>query len=88
METLSKKVLLVALKADLNAKKYVLIERMNKAESYEEYMEAFRDLNCIEHHLECNDFRNDYKDTNGEIKRSVKARVVIQNRVSFANKLA
>ena len=45
--------LTMAQKAHYNAKIYVLTEKLNNANTHQEFMETLRQLDCVEHHLEC-----------------------------------
>lgn len=42
-----------AILADLKARRYVLIEKLQKAKSFDEYQMLFNRLDAVEHHLEC-----------------------------------
>jgi len=42
-----------AIKADLNARRYVLIEKLQNNPTYEEFIQLFNRLDAVEHRLQC-----------------------------------
>ena len=58
MTEYSQKTIDAAIKADLNARRYVMIERLKMATTYEDLMEVMNHLDVIEHRIECNNIRD------------------------------
>lgn len=55
-----------AVKADLIARQYVLNEKLNHHERWEDLLSIFRELDIISHHMECLKVRSDFKGSEGE----------------------
>ena len=51
--TYPQKTIDAAIKADLNARRYVMIEELKKATDIKDYIEIIDQLDAIEHRIEC-----------------------------------
>ncbi len=66
----SQKTINAAIKADMNARRYVLIEELQKATSREDLMDLIDQLNTIDIRMECFENRSQLK-TNRFVKDSL-----------------
>lgn len=76
----------MAKRADMAARRYVLIEKLEKASTADEYLRLFNQLDILDHQLECISARKKMNDSGEKLLRYRRNRMLKEKRFQITQR--